>query len=293
MADLSHPNQILAEHPLPAHNVFLMIPFLDSSANRKIRDALRSNLSAYGRGIAIFNQTVQKQFNPSVSIEMGYMLAQDKQMLLLKEKNVRRMPTDLVGQLYKEFNKDRIRPSIADAVKSWLIDIGVRKSPGQRLVLFVSDGGTCRCAMAKVALDERLKNRRLPYPLKIMSVAVTYGHSPVASKGARNAVREIHKSDLLGEHQVTKMSPGLAKDADIIVPMDRKVLAQLPDYAKAKAVLFKELFTGKPGDIVNPYRDHSRGRAARYRNSLAAINKTMQSREDRLFQHLPRTGNNV
>ena len=36
-------------------------------------------------------------------------------------------------------------------IRQWLQDIGVAKCSGERLVIFVSRGGTCRCAMAKVA----------------------------------------------------------------------------------------------------------------------------------------------
>jgi hypothetical protein len=36
-------------------------------------------------GVAVFEQVVETDYNPNVSLELGYMLAQDKRLLLLED----------------------------------------------------------------------------------------------------------------------------------------------------------------------------------------------------------------
>ena len=58
-------------------------------------------------------------FNPNVSIEVGYMLSRNKPVLLLKEKNLGRLPTDMVGALYHDFDMDDSGKTIRTEVQKW------------------------------------------------------------------------------------------------------------------------------------------------------------------------------
>jgi nucleoside 2-deoxyribosyltransferase len=76
-------------------------------------------------GIAVFEEIDEREFNPSVALELGFMLAQNKRCLILKDRRMPRMPTDIVGKLYKEFDTYDITASITAAVESWIRDIGL------------------------------------------------------------------------------------------------------------------------------------------------------------------------
>lgn len=206
---------LLFDQPNSSTNVFLMMRFRNTKQHREILKAVREALGHYGlnglraddkyysdslwanvksymdgcdSGIAVFEQIEDDDFNPNVSLELGYMLAQMKPVLLLKEKHLKALPSDVVGTLYRTFDSFAIADSLRPSVLGWLRDIGIAKSPTERVVLFVSYGGTCRCAMAKVALDQALRGRHLPYRLRVVSVAHTLGGTNEASRGARRAV---------------------------------------------------------------------------------------------------------
>ncbi|MEI9886788.1 MAG: hypothetical protein WDN08_09870 [Rhizomicrobium sp.] len=304
-----------------ANKVFLITPFGDARLLRVMRATIRDVLEHHGleltvadermisktgdlwgnvrehmegaaRAIAVFIPVDGRYFNPNVSLELGYMLAGGKDVLLLKERKLKQLQTDVIGFLYREFSARNAEVTVRAAVMDWLVDIGVRKHPGQKRILFVSYGGTCRCAMAKVVLNEELKGRKLPFDLQAMSVAQEYGHSRTASDGAREAIRKHFKEDLLAEHIVTKLSPGLAEEADLVVPMSRSILKRLPKDVRSKAVLFTKLFKGIEGDIANPYKptrgDNKERRARRYQSCLAEIRDCVEPHVEKLLVALKR-----
>ncbi len=166
--DLDASNPVLADHPKTAFNAFLMMRFADTPVNRAVIEEVRESLSRYAisvlradehtyadslwenvrlymdacdLGIAVFDQTASYDFNPNVSLELGYMMAGKKRLLLLKDRTLPKMPSDLVGHLYKEFDPTDVTRTVRLATQSWLRDVGLAKSPSQKLVLFVSDGG--------------------------------------------------------------------------------------------------------------------------------------------------------
>jgi len=77
--------------------------------------------------IVVFERMLQPDFNPNVSLELGYMLGLDKPCLLLKEATLPLLPTDIVGHLYREFDATRIKASVASAVIQWLEGLGQRR----------------------------------------------------------------------------------------------------------------------------------------------------------------------
>lgn len=146
----------------------------DKSYAKSLWANVKSYMDVCNLGIAVFEQITDDNFNPNISIELGYMISQNKDVLLLKDQRLQALPTDIVGQLYKPFDSYNIETTVALSIKQWLRDIGVAKSPAERMLLFVSYGGTCRCAMAKVVLEQILGKRTLPYRLRIISVALCF-----------------------------------------------------------------------------------------------------------------------
>lgn len=302
-------NPVLAENPNAAFNVFLMMRFADSAANRRVVKSLRAALHRYGMnllradqkaysaslwenvkfymnacnlGIAVFEQLLKKDYNPNVSLELGHMLALEKKVLLLKEHHLPRLPSDIVGHLYKEFDARDIATTIRSAIDAWLRDIGIAKSTSERLVVFVSYGGTCRCAMSKIVARKAFEGRNLPFSIRFESMAAIYGTSVRASNGARKAIAEAFGEDLLESHRVMKRNRGIIEDADLVLVMDGKLRKGLP--AK-KTQLLSEFF-GFEGDIKNPWPDNTKDAEQKYRNCLAQLRSLIEPHADRLITEL-------
>ncbi len=73
-------------------------------------------------GIAVFERIEQEEFNPNISLEVGYTMALRKHVLLLKDKTLKNLNTDLIGKLYKTFDPQSISDSIAPQLERWLKD---------------------------------------------------------------------------------------------------------------------------------------------------------------------------
>ena len=301
---------VLFDYPKASSNVFIMMRFRDTKQHREILAALRDALSYYGlnglraddknysdslwsnvksyldacdSGIAVFEQIEDDDFNPNVSLELGFMMALKKPVLLLKEKHLKALPADVVENLYRTFDSYDVSASVRPSVLQWLRDMGIAKSAAERVVLFVSYGGTCRCAMAKVALDQALANRQLPYRLRVISVAHKFGGTDEASRGARRAVYDTYGSDLLERHRVTRRNPGLLADADLVLVMEEQLREGLPT---DKTFGFND-FLGLHGDVQNPWPDDEDDAAhARYRDCMRDVRAALDKGADRILNYL-------
>jgi len=119
------------DYPDPNKVAFIMMRFGETKAHDEIVKAIRSALDSHGIdgiraddkqyhddlfsnvmtylygcgfGITVFERIEADDFNPNVSLEVGYMLALNKPVCLLKDKTIKILQTDLVGKLYKEFD---------------------------------------------------------------------------------------------------------------------------------------------------------------------------------------------
>jgi len=300
-------NPVLAEHPNSAFNAFVMMRFVDEGSAPRVLAAVRSALGRYGirvlraddkaftdslwsnvtaymsacdLGVAVFEQLQNLEFNPNVSLELGYMLALGRKVLLLKDRQLPLLPSDILGHLYKEFDRNEIPSSVARAVGSWLRDIGIAKSPHEKLVLFVSYGGTCRCAMSKVVARRAFAGRTLPFLLRFESMAAVYGNSVRASMGARRAVQEAFGDDLLSSHRVMKRNRGIIQDADLILVMNKNLAKGLPI---KKTYVITEFF-GSDSSVENPWPDTDPAAEERYRECLSQLRDLIEPNADRLLQ---------
>lgn len=140
------------DHPDPEKNVFLMMRFREGDQYQTITAVLRQELQKHGlcclraddraysddlwsnvcrymlgcnHGVVAFEEIDEREFNPSVAPELGFMLGHGKRCLILKDSRMRKMPTDIVGKLYKEFDTHAIETSIAGCVDSWVHDLGL------------------------------------------------------------------------------------------------------------------------------------------------------------------------
>jgi hypothetical protein len=77
------------------------------------------------RGIAVFEDIDERDFNPNVSLELGYMLGRSKRCLLLKEQRLPVLPADVIHRLHKPFDVFSISDTIRTLILRWIdVDLG-------------------------------------------------------------------------------------------------------------------------------------------------------------------------
>ena len=145
--------QFLETHPDPQRNVFVMMPFRHSDQLDAVYKTVKDTLALRGfhavraddrdytgelwsnvevcmtcsmYGLAVFEQIDERDFNPNVSLELGYMLAKRRRCLILKEKHLPILPADVVHRLYKPFDMFDIEGSVSLQVAHWVdVDLGI------------------------------------------------------------------------------------------------------------------------------------------------------------------------
>lgn len=96
---------------------------LHMASDRAISDDLWTNVAAHmwasQYGIAFFEDRRGKGLNYNLTIEVGSMLMTGRRCALLKDTSIQRLPTDLVGQIYKSV--DITKPdTVSKAIHEWL-----------------------------------------------------------------------------------------------------------------------------------------------------------------------------
>lgn len=272
---------MIYEYPNPALNVFLMIPYRELKPLKNIDLIITKMLSEYGLnrlradeyylknllwenlqmymdssnyGIAVIENFEGDCFNPNVFFELGYMIAKRKHCLILKEKSITDLPADLKGHLYHEFDANAIQDSIKPVIISWLQQIGIAKKPNEKILLFVSQGGTCRDAMAKAITDSLIvskANKNSDYKVRVESRAMGIPSLATASKSAKKAICKLINEDLLKDYYTQAVTRKIIDDANLILTFDDGYLKNLP---KEKTYSFHQFF--KISKIVDPWPDN-------------------------------------
>lgn len=141
--------KFLIDNPEPRRSAFIMMQFGKTQAHvdivtsikttfqkygikalraddKEYHDDLFPNVQTYmhgcGFGVAVFERLEADDFNPNVSLEVGYMRGIRKPVCLLKDRTLRTLQTDLVGKLYKSFDPQDPLGSIPSELDKWLID---------------------------------------------------------------------------------------------------------------------------------------------------------------------------
>lgn len=268
------------DHPLYHRNVFVMMRFDETPQHKDILAALRDSLKYYGfnairaddrsyvgslwenvrlymegceYGIAVFDQIYERDFNPNVSLELGYMIGQDKKCLVLKEKQILTLRADLSGRLYREFSSYDIENTIREQIRQWMRDLHILPDEDEKLLVFVSTAGIDRCAMAKAILTwllgEHDRTPRIKAPkIKIESAGKIKPRRPHARELGCQAIEEVCGEDLLASHETQLLSQMLKEEAHLILVMADHLRTGLP---KSKTHNFKPFF-GLEGDVLDP-----------------------------------------
>jgi hypothetical protein len=102
---------------LDAHGLRFLL-----ASQRALVDDLWGNVAAHmwacNYGIAFFEDRRGRGMNYNLAIEVGAMLMAGRRCLLLKDSSIGRMPTDLVGFIYKSVDLDEPK-TISQAVHEW------------------------------------------------------------------------------------------------------------------------------------------------------------------------------
>ena len=97
--------------------------------DKQYHDDLFDNVLTYvygcDFGIAVFERIEAEEFNPNVSLEIGYLLALNKPVCLLKDKTLKTLHTDLMGKLYRTFDPLDPHETIPRELGRWVKDKGL------------------------------------------------------------------------------------------------------------------------------------------------------------------------
>lgn len=95
--------------------------------DKMLSDDLWENISIYmlgcKYGIAVFEGVDETEFNPNVSLELGFMFASGKRCLVLKDRRMPSLPTDICGRIYRDFDIDNLSSSIHVCIEQWASDL--------------------------------------------------------------------------------------------------------------------------------------------------------------------------
>jgi hypothetical protein len=95
------------------------------ASDRQIVDDLWANVAAHIWGsqyaIAFYEDRTGKGLNYNLNIEVGSTLVLGRRLAILKDKPVERLPTDLVGRIFKEVDLDALA-TVAEALHRWCRD---------------------------------------------------------------------------------------------------------------------------------------------------------------------------
>lgn len=110
------------------------------------------------------------------------------------------------------------------------------------------EGNTCRSPIAKVLLEQKLREREQLDRFVIDSAGSNATNDDDATKNARAAIKKIYGQDLLATHKSKKLTDELTEQADLILAMTGVIKDGLP---QGKSWTLKE-YAGSSGDVSDP-----------------------------------------
>jgi len=142
-------DEFIKDHPDEDKNVFIAMRFRQGNQFQEIHQAIKTGLAKYGlRGVraddrvypldgdlwsnvcvymmackyavCVFEEIDEREFNPNVPLEYGFMRALNRRVLLLKDLRLPRLPTDMTGKIYRLFDSYNIAGTIHPQIGEWV-----------------------------------------------------------------------------------------------------------------------------------------------------------------------------
>jgi protein-tyrosine-phosphatase len=152
----------------------------------------------------------------------------------------------------------------------------------ESLLIYLSRGGTCRCAMANVITRQYLGAWGQTARIRPMSCSLDIPTYTEISHDAL-AVLRSHYGELSAIHQSRQIDERYVVRADLILAMDSKLLADIgnrwPVLSKDKVFLFSKFF-GETGNVDDP---HDQGVQA-YRDCFEHLDRLIAGGQERLLK---------
>jgi len=151
-----HVSALFKDAPNYAENVFIIMRLIKTIPMQQIYKVIVGSLSRMGlrslradqktyhpelwgnvctymlgcsKAVIVFEDIEQREFNPNVALEFGFMIALNKPCLILKEKRLPKPPTDTIGHLWRDFDSFAMEDTIPDQISRWLVDINWSPPP--------------------------------------------------------------------------------------------------------------------------------------------------------------------
>lgn len=202
--------------------------------------------------------------NPNVMYELGLAHALKKDVILIAQ-SVNDIPFDLkVFRHILYTTDDAGRATLKWKLTECLTDLFFRDNfgklidPADFVLLFLSNGGTCRCAMSNIITRYLLAPKKTqedvergPVGIKPLSTALYAPSLPMMSDYAQKVV-----SGRLGidgkRHNTLQATPQLLRRANFILPMAAE-LSKTIQFNYGDKILIFTAFFGQSGDIIDPW----------------------------------------
>jgi protein-tyrosine-phosphatase len=171
-------------------------------------------------------------------------------------------------------------PRLLDWVRSRL---RLPRPRRDRLLIFLSDGGTCRDPMAKVITEKALERESLPFRVRVEARSLTVPGETQASFGARCAIADMFCGpDLLAKHVPTLVSDQELRTAELVLAMDHGIYRQVrASHPGSRTFEFKAFF-GLSGEIADPVF----GDVDEYKRCAEEMKAIIEGNIDRLVEAL-------
>lgn len=297
------------EIDIKSNQSFVLMPFTEEWSGRIWEREIRPIVTKFGmrciRADDLYGQDIMQDIargiresriilaeitgrNPNVMYELGAAHALSKDVIILTQ-DKRNIPFDLLNYrcvIYKD-NADgydtlerEIPRFLEECLFSGLTDnFGYKINNKDNVVLFVSYGGTCRCAMANAITRFYLRWKDWGARIRPVSCGLVECSEEYASSHAQQVT-----SDQLGisleNHRTLRADFSLLKRADLILPTDERMVGAIVSQFQDKTRLLSRFF-GLSGTIEDPYGSGYQG----YTSVFLQIRKSIENNIDNLNRY--------
>ena len=170
-------------------------------------------------------------------------------------------------------------------LKMWRTD-DLARGDRERVLLFISQGGTCRDPMAKAIVLKLLETTDPGFPIRVEAMAAGPPSKTQVSGAARRAAIDLLGEDLLAYHTPQQITDGAIREADLILVMDGRLKKSFPP----ERTFVLKPFLGLDGDVDDPWPDGTDAETlARYARCCAELKESIEGNFNRIVEALRRT----